>query len=110
MSSESGQYDYEAELDDDSDGITFGKFKGLTPVQLASTEKGRAYIMWAHRNTRYWLGSQELVMRVFKIEGMEYKPRPEPVVKPAVEGNIVEQFEAAVLDAYGVFPKPIWMW
>lgn len=111
--SESGTYDYEQELDDENDVLSFGKFKDLTPAQLASTEVGRNYIVWAHHNTHHWVGSETLVRQVHKIANEIYIPRVARPIRrtasePIPDDNIVAACEAATLEAFGCFPKPRW--
>lgn len=109
MATESDRYNYEAELDDESDGLQFGKFKGLTPVQVASTEKGRQWMVWAHRNAIQWIGSEELVRKVFHLEQQLYEPREKSRARTEQAPSVsVAEFEAAMLEAYGCFPKQIW--
>lgn len=105
------RYNYESELDDENDGLQFGKFKGLTPVQVASTEKGRQWMVWAHNNAIQWIGSEELVRKVFSTEKQVYCARQNMQRNnPPPAGDItVEAFEAAMIEAYGCFPKPLWI-
>lgn len=112
--SESGTYDYEQEMDDENDVLSFGKFKDLTPLQLSSTKKGREYLVWAHRNTHHWIGSEVLVKGAFKLCGEKYAPRSaRPIRTPVPQqgdssGDVVAACEAATLEAFGCFPKPRW--
>ena len=111
--SESGPYDYGQEMDDENDTLSFGKFRDLTPAQLASTEKGRDYIVWAHSRTHHWVGSEQLVRKVHEIQRLPYIPRSArqirtPVPQPTLGGDVVAACEAATLEAFGCFPKPSW--
>lgn len=106
-------YDYTDGLSDESTILDFGKYSDLTPLQLVSTEKGMEYIVWAHKNTSRWVGSEQLVRKCHELCNVKYVERS----KPAAQAHEAHQskdvsvaaFEQAVLDAYGVFPKPLWM-
>ena len=109
----SDSYDYTDELSDEYTPLGFGKYSDLTPLQLASTEKGREYIVWAHKHTPRWVGSEQLVRKCHELCNVEYVERSKPAAQAheAYQSKdlSVAAFERAVVDAYGTFPKPLWM-
>lgn len=96
---DSDNCDYTEELNDDVDTIGFGKYGGLTPLNLLI--KNPAYIIWAWNNTNKWVGSEEIVRRAHAIQGVKFTHRPEAQPLPP---NPVHEFEATCLAVFGCFP------
>lgn len=105
-------YNYDEELDDFKDCVGFGKFQDkATPADILVQNSG--YIVWAWENTTHWIGSEVLVRKAYAAQNKGFRPRnviQKSKALPAVEGDPIEQFEEAVLDTFGVFPKPHWMY
>lgn len=103
------RFDYESELKDDVDKLTFGKYKGQTPFQVFVKDPG--YLVWCWNNTIYWAGSEELVRKASMDSEMSMKERP--MIMQAAQTNksswpSVAEFEEAMLEAFGEFPTPYW--
>ena len=93
-------WDYAKELDDEVDTLQFGKYKGLTPAEVAFKDSN--YIVWATQNTHHWVGSDELVERIFKLKKIPMTKAPPPSTK--ADWKPVEDFEEAMYEAYGEYP------
>lgn len=97
-------HDYESELSDTGTPLDFGKYTGLTPEQVLSKDPG--WLVWCWTKTHRWCGSEDLLRDAFDETGKVFVPRtPNEVLPPA---GSIEDFEAAILEAYGAFPKPHW--
>lgn len=96
-------YDYSVDLDDDRDVIDFGKWKGFTPSQMLT--KKPSYLIWAWENTNKWVGSEDIIRSAYRISGWDFKPRSDATVEAIrYEDDPTEDFDNAILDAYGVSP------
>ncbi len=113
------RFDYESELKDDEDTIQFGKYKGLTPLDVLRQDPG--YIVWA--NSAYpqgWVGSSKIIEAAKKIvpdQGthINNKKLQQTGNYKANSGGVshfnspeVYAFEEAMLEAFGEFPTPYW--
>lgn len=111
-------YNYDVELDDEIDLLGFGKYKNLTPVEVYRTNP--EYIIWVWENTTRWCGSEELIRDAYDTCDKTFKPRhkvnpPRQVnhsldLNTVSEEELIQAFEQAMLDTYGCFPKPNWMY
>lgn len=102
-------YAYEQDLQDDVDTLDFGKYKGLTPFDIFKVDP--AYIVWVWNNTPRWVGSEKLVKLAFKQAGGKWRERTAPPAPTSSgsEQDIIAACEEAILETFGIFPKPPWM-
>lgn len=110
----SDTYNYDEELDDGVDTLQFGKYATLTPLALLN--KDPHYLIWCWEKTTRWCGSEELIKRAYKQCGMKFKQRNQILKKPPEthrdfmdETQRIAEFEQAVYDTYGCFPKPTYI-
>lgn len=106
---DANHYDYTAEKNDYKDTIGFGKYKNCTPSTLAQIEP--KYIVWAWKNTEFWVGSEELVRNVHRIVGETFRERTDKAKQADTESREpmrIEAFEEACLDTFGCFPYKSW--
>jgi len=102
-------YDYTVGLSDETDTLQFGKYRGVTPVELLAIDPG--YIVWATNKTAHWVGSKEIVAAAARAaKKLPLPPAPrKPAPTPTYRDQTIQQCEEAILHAYGAFPKPLWM-
>lgn len=95
-------YDYSVDKSDNSDQIDFGKFKGSTPVEVLRIKP--SWLVWAWENTNKWVGSEHLLMNAYGRCGRVFKERECAIEDETSTRESTEDFDNAVLDAYGVSP------
>ena len=98
-------HDYEKDLSDTQTTVDFGKYTGKTPEWILQNDPG--WLVWCWNNTHRWCGSEAVVSLAFTDTGNIFHPRQQQIVQQ--KESRIEDFEQAILDAYGQFPKPIWM-
>lgn len=93
--------------DDANDALGYGKYKTLTPLQVLELDP--AYIVWAHEHTHMWAGSEDVIDSAYERIS-KFRKAKAALVQPKVnQKNVIEEFEQAVYEAYGQFPKPNWI-
>jgi uncharacterized protein (DUF3820 family) len=109
------RFNYESELKDDEDTITFGKYKGLTPREVFLRDPG--YITWATKAfPQGWVGSEELIKRAAKlvpsqdvhVKATQHARFVSPVGKYSNQQALIAAFEETMLETFGEFPTPYW--
>lgn len=98
-------HDYEKDLSDTQTTVDFGKYTGKTPEWILQNDPG--WLVWCWNNTHRWCGSEAVVSLAFTDTGNIFHPRQQQLVQQ--KESRIEDFEQAILDTYGQFPKPIWM-
>lgn len=108
------RFNYEDELKDDEDTISFGKYKGLTPFEVLQRDPG--YITWATAAfPQGWVGSQRIIdAAALKVPSQAIHAKRKAVIKSdsnkayLSDAALIRSFEECMLDNFGEFPTPAW--